>query len=40
MQEEILKIEKDFGQAIIRNDADAVGQFLADDGLSSTRMEA
>ena len=31
MQEEILKIEKDFGQAIIRNDADAVGQFLADD---------
>jgi len=31
MQEEILKIEKDFGQAITKNDADAVGQFLADD---------
>jgi hypothetical protein len=31
MQEEILKIEKDFGQAIIGNDAEAAGQFLADD---------
>jgi ketosteroid isomerase-like protein len=31
MQEEILKMEKDFGQAVITNDADAVGQFLTDD---------
>ena len=31
MQEEILKMEKDFGQAVIKNDADAVGQFLTDD---------
>jgi ketosteroid isomerase-like protein len=31
MQEEILQMEKDFGQAVIKNDADAVGQFLTDD---------
>ena len=31
MQEEILKVEKEFGQAIIKNDAEAIGQFLADD---------
>lgn len=31
MQEEILKIEKDFEQAVIKNDSDAVGQFLTDD---------
>jgi len=31
MQEEILKMERDFGQAVIKNDADAVGQFLTDD---------
>jgi ketosteroid isomerase-like protein len=31
MQEEILRMEKDFGQAVIKNDADAVGQFLTDD---------
>ena len=31
MQEEILRMEKDFGQAAIKNDADAVGQFLTDD---------
>lgn len=31
MQEEILRMEKDFGQAVITNDADAVGQFLTDD---------
>jgi ketosteroid isomerase-like protein len=31
MQDEILKLEKDFEQAIIRNDAAAVGRFLSDD---------
>jgi ketosteroid isomerase-like protein len=31
MQEEILRMEKDFGQAVIKNDADAVGQFLTED---------
>jgi ketosteroid isomerase-like protein len=31
MQEEISKMEKDFEQAVIKNDADAVGQFLTDD---------
>ena len=31
MQEEILRMEKDFGQAVIKNDADAVGRFLTDD---------
>jgi ketosteroid isomerase-like protein len=31
LQEEILKMEKDFGQAVIKNDADAVGHFLTDD---------
>ena len=31
MQEEILKLERDFGQAIIKNDPDAIGRFLADD---------
>jgi ketosteroid isomerase-like protein len=31
MQEEILQLEKDFGQAIIKNDPDAIGRFLADD---------
>lgn len=31
MQEEILRMEKEFGQAVIKNDADAVGQFLTDD---------
>jgi ketosteroid isomerase-like protein len=31
MQEEILRMEKDFGQAVIKNDADAVGQFVTDD---------
>jgi ketosteroid isomerase-like protein len=30
-QDEILKIEKEFGQAVIKNDANAVGAFLADD---------
>jgi hypothetical protein len=30
MQEEILRMEKDFGQAVIKNDAGAVGQFLTD----------
>jgi ketosteroid isomerase-like protein len=31
MQEEILRMEKDFSQAIIENDSDAVGRFLTDD---------
>jgi ketosteroid isomerase-like protein len=31
MQDEILEIEKEFGQAVIKNDANAVGAFLADD---------
>ena len=31
MQEEVLRVEKEFSQAIVKNDAGAVGQFLADD---------
>ena len=31
MQEEILKLEKEFSQAIVKNDAEAVARFLADD---------
>jgi hypothetical protein len=31
MQEEVLRLEKEFSQAIVKNDAGAVGQFLADD---------
>jgi ketosteroid isomerase-like protein len=31
MQQEILKLEKEFGQAIIKNDPEAIGRFLADD---------
>jgi ketosteroid isomerase-like protein len=31
MQEEILKLEEEFGQAMIKNDAEAIGRFLADD---------
>ena len=31
MQEEILRLEKEFSQAIVKNDAEAVGRFLADD---------
>ena len=31
MQEELLKLEKEFAQAIVKNDAEAIGQFLADD---------
>jgi ketosteroid isomerase-like protein len=31
MQEELLNLEKEFAQAIIKNDAEAVGRFLADD---------
>ncbi len=30
-QAEIQKIEKEFGAAILKNDPDAIGQFLADD---------
>jgi Domain of unknown function (DUF4440) len=31
MQEEISKVEKEFGQAIIKNDPEAIERFLADD---------
>ena len=31
MQDQILRIEKEFSQAIMTNDAEAVGRFLADD---------
>ena len=31
MQEEILRLENEFSQAIVKNDAEAVGRFLADD---------
>jgi ketosteroid isomerase-like protein len=31
MQDEVLKAEKEFSQAIVKNDAEAVGRFLADD---------
>jgi ketosteroid isomerase-like protein len=31
MHEEVLRLEKEFSQAIVKNDAEAVGRFLADD---------
>jgi ketosteroid isomerase-like protein len=31
MQDELLKVEKEFSKAIVKNDADAIGQFLTDD---------
>ncbi len=31
MQEELLKLENDFAQAVTNNDADAVDGFLSDD---------
>ena len=31
MQDEVLRLEKEFSQAIVKNDAEAVGRFLADD---------
>jgi ketosteroid isomerase-like protein len=31
MQKEILRLEKEFSQAIVKNDVEAVGRFLADD---------
>ena len=33
MQEELLNLEKEFAQAIIKNDAEAIERFLADDWL-------
>ena len=30
-QEEVLRLEKEFSEAIVKNDAEAVGRFLADD---------
>jgi hypothetical protein len=32
-EQELLKWEKDFAQAVVSNDADAIGKFLADDWL-------
>ena len=31
MEEELLKLEKEFARAIVKNDAEAIEQFLADD---------
>jgi ketosteroid isomerase-like protein len=31
MEEELLKLENDFAQAVVKNDADAIDGFLADD---------
>ena len=31
MQEEVLRVEKEFSQAIVNNDAEAVGRFLTED---------
>ncbi len=31
MEEELLKLEKEFARAIVKNDAEAIGQFVADD---------
>lgn len=31
MQEEVLRVEKEFSQAIVKNDAEAVGRFLTED---------
>jgi ketosteroid isomerase-like protein len=31
MQEELLRIEEDFSRAIVANDAEAIGRFLADE---------
>jgi ketosteroid isomerase-like protein len=31
MQEELLRLEKEFAQAIVKNDVETVGRFLADD---------
>jgi ketosteroid isomerase-like protein len=31
VEKEILKVEEEFGQAMIKNDADKIGTFLADD---------
>ncbi len=31
MEEELLKLEKEFALAIVKNDAEAIGQFVADD---------
>jgi ketosteroid isomerase-like protein len=31
VEEELLKLEKEFAQAIVKNDAEAIRQFLADD---------
>ena len=38
MHEEVLRLEKEFSQAIVKNDAEAVGRFLADDWIIIDRM--
>jgi ketosteroid isomerase-like protein len=41
MYEEVLRLEKQFSHAIVKNDAEAVARFLADDWIIIvTRMEA
>jgi ketosteroid isomerase-like protein len=31
MEEEVLEVEKDFAQAIVKNDPEAIERFVADD---------
>jgi ketosteroid isomerase-like protein len=31
VEEELLNLEKEFAQAVVKNDAEAIGRFLADD---------
>lgn len=31
MEKEVMKVEQEFGEAMIKNDADRIGTFLADD---------
>jgi ketosteroid isomerase-like protein len=38
MREEILKLEKEFAQAIVRNDAEAVGGFLDGGAIDKSRF--
>ncbi len=39
-EEEVLRLEKEFSQAIVKNDAGAVGRFLADDWIIIDPEEA
>jgi len=38
-EEELLKVEKEFADAIVKNDPEAIGRFVADDGSSLTLTE-